>query len=328
MHPSFDITLPAYFTLLMIGITAGILVAHREGLRRGMDGNAILVNGLLMLICGLVGARILHVLADGHFMEYVHLCTDPDQLKGLALAGGRHCASDAQCLQAGLGDLCEPVSGLCRQSRDCLRVFKIWYGGYVFYGGLLLCIPVGIWFLRRRGQSVWAHGDVAGIGIPLGLVFGRLGCFLAGCCFGGTTDGLTGIVFPRNSPAWDRHFKDGLVNAASAHPLAVHPTQLYEAGATLLISLWCLWVYRRARHFRGEVFFHFVALYAIFRIAVEFIRADDRGEWLWGTLTTSQLVSLPLLAWAIWVIARGRAWPHEGAVVAEVGVAGDKGQAD
>jgi len=314
VFPSFDLgftSLPAYFTLLMVGITAGILFGHREGMRRGLDGNTIIDLGLLMLLCGLLGSRILHVLADGHFWDYVHLCTDPSQLKGLALAGGRTCASDAQCLQAGLGDLCDPSSGLCRQSRDCLRVLKIWYGGYVFYGGLVLCIPVGIWFVRRRGQSVWAMGDMTGIGIPLGLVFGRLGCFLAGCCFGGTTEGPTGIAFPRFSPAWDRHLKDGLVESNTLHSLAVHPTQLYEAAAALAITAWCLWLYRRGRHFTGEVFFHFVALYATFRIAVEFIRADDRGEWLWGTITTSQLVSLPLLAWAIWVLVRRRPWPAE-----------------
>ena len=153
MHPSFDLgftTLPAYFTMLMVGLTAAILLAHREGMRRGIDGNTILDLGLLMMVCGLAGARILHVLADGHFWDYVHLCTDPTQLKGLALAGGRACVADAQCLRAGLGDLCDQGSGLCRQQQDCLRVFKIWYGGYVFYGGLLLCVPVGLCFLRRR----------------------------------------------------------------------------------------------------------------------------------------------------------------------------------
>ena len=43
--------------------------------------------------------------------------------------------------------------------------------------------------------------------------------------------------------------------------------------------------------------------------AVEFLRADDRGEWLGGSLTTSQIISLPLAAWAVWVLVRGRSWP-------------------
>lgn len=312
MHPSFDLgftTLPAYFTMLMVGLTAAILLAHREGMRRGIDGNTILDLGLLMMVCGLAGSRILHVLADGHFWDYVHLCTDPTQLKGLALAGGRACVADAQCLGAGLGDLCDQATGLCRQQQDCLRVFKIWYGGYVFYGGLLLCVPVGLWFLRRRQVEMWDVADLAGWGIPFGLILGRFGCFLAGCCFGGVTDGPTGIAFPRFSPAWSRHVGDELITRTAEHSLHVHPTQLYEAIAAALIFALGYWRYRRRRHFRGELFFQFLALYAIFRILVEFIRADDRGEWLWGLATTSQLVSLPALVWAGWAFWRGRAWP-------------------
>ncbi|MCO4761007.1 MAG: prolipoprotein diacylglyceryl transferase [Myxococcales bacterium] len=312
MNPSFDLgftTLPAYFTLLMVGMTAGILLAHREGLRRGMNGNAILDLGLLMMACGLIGSRVLHVIADGHFWDYVHLCTDPAQLKGLALSAGRTCTADAQCLSAGLGDLCDTATGLCRQQRDCLRVFKIWYGGYVFYGGLLLCVPVGLWFLKRRQVEMWDVADLAGWAVPFGLILGRLGCFLAGCCFGGVTEGPTGIAFPRFSPAWHRHVTDHLIDRSAHASLHVHPTQLYEAIAAALIFALGYWRYRKGRHFRGELFFQFLALYAIFRILVEFIRDDDRGQWLWGLATTSQLVSLPALAWAAYAIWRRRAWP-------------------
>ena len=69
MHPSFDLgftQLPAYFTLLMVGFTLAILWAHAEGERRGLKGNTILDLGLLMLVCGLVGARILHVNATAY----------------------------------------------------------------------------------------------------------------------------------------------------------------------------------------------------------------------------------------------------------------------
>ena len=118
-----------------------------------------------------------------------------------------------------------------------------------------------------------------------------------------------GIAFPRYSPAWTRHVSDHLVGRSALHSLAVHPTQLYEAGAAALIFALGYWRYKRGRHFRGELFFQFLALYAIFRILVEFIRADDRGAWLWGLATTSQLVSLPILIWAGWVFWRRRAWP-------------------
>ncbi len=311
MHPSIDIgftTLPSYFTLLMVGLTLATLLAHREGLRRGIDGNTILDLGLLMMAMGLIGARILHVLADGHLQDYIHLCFDPDKLPGLALEGDRACVSDLQCQTAGLGDRCAPT-GLCRQDQDCLRPFKIWYGGYVFYGGLLLAIPVGITFLRRRGVAAWDVADLASWAIPFGLILGRLGCLLAGCCFGGVDDGPFSLTFPRHSPAWQQHVEAHLIERSASASLPVHPTQLYEAVAAAAIALWCYVRYRSGKHFRGELLFHFLLAYSIFRIAVEFLRADDRGAWIGGVATTSQLLSLPLLAWAVWVLRRRQPWP-------------------
>ena len=312
MHPSFDLgltTLPAYFTLLMVAITSAILLSHKEALRRGMDGNVILDLGLIVMACALIGARLLHVIADGHFWEYVHLCTDPDLLPGLALSGGRRCVESAQCLHAGLGDICDNASGLCRQSRDCLRVFKIWYGGYVFYGGLGLCVPVGLWFLNKRGAQLWDIADLAGWAIPVGLCIGRMGCFLAGCCYGGRTDSVFGLEFPRYSPAWHHHVTEGVITNTAEVSAAVHPTQLYEAGIAAILAVIGYWRHRRGNHFRGELLFQFLLGYGLFRIAVEFIRADDRGYWLGGFITTSQLVSLPVLAWALWVLWRRAAWP-------------------
>ncbi len=313
MYPSFDlgfIQLPAYFTLLMVGFTLAILLAHAEGLRKGLDGNTILDCGLLMLATGLIGSRALHVVADGQFMDYVHLCTDPSQVPGLALGPGVHCADANQCVRAGLGDLCDATSGLCRQQQDCLRVFKIWYGGYAYYGGFLLAVPTGLWFLRRRRVSMWQVADLAGWAIALGLVFGRTGCLLAGCCFGEISDGPTALAFPRHSPAWDKQLHLHQITANATQSLPVHPTQLYEALACAVIFVVCLWRYRKGAAFAGQIFFLFMLQYALFRFSVEFLRADDRGEWF-GLLSTSQLISLPLLAWSTWVLWRGRAWPSE-----------------
>lgn len=314
MHPSFDLgftILPAYFTLLMLGFTLAILWAHKEGMRAGLDGNAILDCGLLMLACGLIGARALHIVADGQFWDYVHLCTDPLQVPALPLGRDLKCASDSQCLDAGLGDWCEAASGLCRQHRDCLRIFKIWYGGYAYYGGFLLAVPTGLWFLRRRRVPMWRFADIAAWAIALGLVFGRTGCVLAGCCFGSTTDGPFGISFPRHSPAWDHHLAAHQLSDLASASLPVHATQLYEAIACAVIFVACRERYKRGPRFEGEVFFWFMLSYAAFRFGVEFLRADDRGLWLGGTLSTSQLISLPLAGWAAWVLWRGRAWPAE-----------------
>lgn len=312
MHPSFDLgvtSLPAYFTLLMVGFTLAILWAHKLGVQQGLAGNPILDLGLLMLACGLIGSRALHIVADGQFWDYVHLCTDPMQVKPLALGKGLRCAADQQCLDAGLGDWCEAASGLCRQRQDCLRVLKIWYGGYAYYGGFLLAVPVGLWFLRKKAMPIWRVADLASFGIAFGLVWGRVGCFLAGCCYGGVTGETIGFAFPRWSPAWENHVTEHKIADLAATSLPVHATQLYEAAACAVISYICWRRVRNGVRFAGEAFFIFMLTYAIFRFGVEYLRADDRGVWLAGLVSTSQLISLPLFAWSAWVLHRGQAWP-------------------
>jgi len=312
MFPSIPLgitSLPSYFTLLMVGFTLAVLWGHREGPRRGIVDNTVLDCGLLMMIAGLAGARILHVLADGHFWDYVHLCTDPDQVPGLRLLGGAACTTDAQCVGQGLGDFCEAATGQCRQHQDCWRAFKVHYGGWTYYGGFLLAVPTGLWFLRRRKAPIWTVADLGGFAIPFGLVWGRTGCYLAGCCFGGVCESPPGIRFPFRSPAWESHYEAGLVTLRDAVSLPVHPTQLYEAVACALVCAGCFWRWRRGPRFQGEIFFLFMLAYAIFRFAVEFLRADARGAWLGDTLSTSQIVSIPLAGWAIFCLIRGRSFP-------------------
>ncbi len=199
MHPTFHLgplDFPAYFTLLTIGYMLATLLAWRESWKiEGVDPNKFLE------------ARLLHVIADGHFWDYVNLCIDPMETTGRTLRSGRECTADVQCVDAKIGEFCNLAKGTCHQARDCLRAVKIWYGGLAFYGGLFLAIPAGVWYIRRHRDRLtfWKVADLAGFGIALGLVFGRLGCWLAGCCFGGVATDPHGVVFPRFSPAWDRH---------------------------------------------------------------------------------------------------------------------------
>ena len=71
---------------------------------------------------------------------------------------------------------------------DPLRVFKVWEGGLVFHGGLLLAIPACLIFVRRSNLPAWATADVFAPAIALGQAIGRIGCFAAGCCYGAPWD--------------------------------------------------------------------------------------------------------------------------------------------
>jgi phosphatidylglycerol:prolipoprotein diacylglycerol transferase len=133
--------------------------------------------------------------------------------------------------------------------------------------------------------------------IPLGLGFGRMGCLLAGCCFGKPSDGPFALSFPGHSPASEAHWKAKLLKGPGDASLPVHATQIYESAASLAISaLLILYLHGRKRY-DGQVFLGFVALYAVVRFVLEFFRDDERGALL--GLSTSQLIGVALVAGAV-----------------------------
>jgi len=132
MIPTFELgplEFPAYFTLLTVGFMLAIWLGWRESPRVGVDQNQLLDLALLVLVMGIVGSRLLHVVADGYWDDYVNLCLDPLQIEGRALPKGYRCNADYVCAAWGRGELCDTATGLCHPGRDCLRAFKIWYGG-------------------------------------------------------------------------------------------------------------------------------------------------------------------------------------------------------
>ncbi len=305
MHPTFHlgIDFPACFTLLMVGCTLVVRLAHRDAARWGIDGNHLLDLSLVLLAAGIIGARVLHVVADESFEDYVHLCTDPFQVRGEPLPGKGKCNTDADCARAPAGyEVCNPAAGTCHQARDCLRAFKFWYGGLAYYGGLFLAIGAGIWYIRRKRMPLWRVGVMAGYAIPLGLVFGRTGCWLAGCCFGDVADPPLGIAFPAHSPAWEQHVQQGLIPRAAAESLPVIPTQLMEAAACLAIFAYGFFQQRKRRRFDGQIFFTSMMWYAVARFAIEFFRDDPRGGLL--GLATSQWLGIPLFVFAAYMYRR------------------------
>lgn len=169
--------------------------------------------------------------------------------------------------------------------------------GGVFYGGLIAAVVVCIYQLRKHNLPLWISGDLFAPGIALGYMVGRMGCLLAGCCFGRPTD-----------VAWAVTFTDPVANLNVGTPLNVplHPTQLYESAAGLFILLLLLGVERLGRAFQGRTFWLFVLVYSVLRFIIEFYRGDDRGMPLDG-LSTSQLISLvlfPLSLIMLWYLSR------------------------
>src|SRR5215467_5112174 len=177
--------------------------------------------------------------------------------------------------------------------------------GGVFYGGLIVAVTVALLYIKRVGLPLWTTCDVFAPGIALGHVIGRLGCFFAGCCFGK----------PTNVP-WAITFTNPFAAANVGTPLNVplHPTQLYEAGAELLILVFLLATEKSGRKFAGRTFWLYMLLYAISRYIIEFYRGDERGTV--GPFSTSQFISLllaPLAVWMLIYLGRLSGPAHEGA---------------
>jgi phosphatidylglycerol:prolipoprotein diacylglycerol transferase len=167
--------------------------------------------------------------------------------------------------------------------------------GGVFYGGLIGAFLVGIWLVRRYKLNLWTTADLMTPGIALGHVIGRLGCLLAGCCYGRPTSVPWAITF--TDPAAE-------INVGTPLGEALHPTQLYDAGAELVILAVLLMTERRGRLFPGRTFWFYVLLYAISRFVVEIYRGDPRGE-IMG-LSTSQFVSVVLVPVSLFMLWRLR----------------------
>src|SRR5216117_149735 len=171
---------------------------------------------------------------------------------------------------------------------DPRELFTLLRSGGVFYGGLIVAVGVALVYIRRVGLPLWTTCDVFAPGIALGHAIGRFGCLFAGCCYGKET-----------SVPWAITFTDPFAAANVGTPLnrPLHPTQLYESGAELLILGVLLWTERRGRPFAGRTFWLYILLYAISRFIIEFFRGDERG--MVFMFSTSQFISLLLAPLAL-----------------------------
>ncbi len=179
-------------------------------------------------------------------------------------------------------------------STNPAELLNLLRSGGVFYGGLILAVGVAFWYLRRHRLPMWTTCDAFAPGIALGHVVGRLGCLMAGCCYGRPTDVPWAIVFTNPLAA---------ANVGTPLDVHLHPTQLYEAGAELLILGLLLTTERKGRQFPGRTFWGYILLYGVSRFVIEFYRGDNRGMVL-DLVSTSQFISLILIPLAIVMLAR------------------------
>jgi phosphatidylglycerol:prolipoprotein diacylglycerol transferase len=163
-----------------------------------------------------------------------------------------------------------------------LKIFAIWEGGLDFQGGLFLALVVVFLFIRRYKLPWRPTLDALALGLPLGQFIGRIGCFMAGSCYG----------IPTNVP-WAVTFTDP--NSLSPYRVPVHPTQLYEGFLDLGVFLFLYW-FRRRKLYSGQMALLYLFLGGLVRFMVEFYRSplDYRGPVFFGWMPLTQLIALGL----------------------------------
>ncbi len=174
---------------------------------------------------------------------------------------------------------------------DPLALFRIWEGGMSFHGGLLGVLTAMWLYGRSIGTGFFALTDFIAPLVPIGLGAGRLGNFINGELWGRPTDLPWAVIV------------DGVPR---------HPSQLYEALLEGLLLFIVLWLFSRRQRPTMAVSGLFLLVYGISRFGVEFLRLPDVqiGYLAWGWFTMGQLLSLPMIAGGLLLLALARRSPR------------------
>lgn len=164
--------------------------------------------------------------------------------------------------------------------------------GFVVYGGIIGGVLAGYIVCRRKKEDFWKFFDLIAPAIALAQGFGRIGCLLAGCCYGKETECALSITFQNSDFA--------------PNGIALIPTQIYSSLLDFLnFFVLCL----IARHTKKDKIVSgcYLVFYSVGRFILEFFRGDlERGSV--GVLSTSQFISVFILAGGIFLLAWGNGW--------------------
>jgi phosphatidylglycerol:prolipoprotein diacylglycerol transferase len=174
---------------------------------------------------------------------------------------------------------------------EFLSLFRV---GGVFYGGLIAAVAVAFWYMRKHQMPLWLTCDIFAPGISLGHAIGRLGCLAAGCCYGRPTNVPWAITFTNPAAA---------ANVGTPLGVPLHPTQLYESAAELIILALLLSTEKKGRPFPGRTFWSYLLVYGISRFVIEYFRGDPRGM-VFDAVSTSQFISLLLVPLSLIMLFR------------------------
>jgi phosphatidylglycerol:prolipoprotein diacylglycerol transferase len=264
--------------MLFLGFVAGAWTAGRRGATIGYKPEMIWDIGIWLFIAGVIGCRVFYCIQYGSRLFY-------NDVGGHAVL--------------------KSLPGLL------LAAVNLPDGGLVYYGGIPAGLLAAFWICRQRHLSLLALGDVLIPSLFLGMAFGRIGCFLNGCCYGDRCNLPWGVQFPMGSVPDMAMVLRGFVGADQDLSVRLHPTQLYSSLDGLFLFL-LTHAYFPFRPRNGAVVALGALTYPLTRFAIESLRADELGQFN-TSLTISQWVSILTFAvgivFAIWLSRRPRLLP-------------------
>ncbi|MBE7444143.1 MAG: prolipoprotein diacylglyceryl transferase [Planctomycetia bacterium] len=182
---------------------------------------------------------------------------------------------------------------------NLFSIFKIYEGGLVYYGGLFAGIVTLYLYVKKHHLPFLKIIDAVTPSAALGLGFGRIGCFMNGCCFGKIAPHVPwAMQFPRTldktgmvdgSPAFLHQYELGLVHLSDLHSLPIHPTQLYSFLSDVVL-FFILSAFFRFRKRNGEVLLLFGIIYSVIRFCMELLRGDN--PMFFNLFTVAQIISI------------------------------------
>ena len=318
--PIHDLPIRGYGAMLALGFLTAILIAAWRARRERENPDHIYNAAILALLGGVIGARLFDVI------EYTH-SSYPEWWRGFfffegvdglwLLLGG---AVAALLSLIGLLPWSRTAAGRVRRGAlvgwavagalvlgrgvyiaaqkddyaGFIAALKITSGGLTVYGGLILAtalvVPYLIYLRYRQGVNPLKLLDILAPSLALGLAFGRLGCFLNGCCYGAPSDLPWAILWPKGSIP----YKEYVIDRGYEIMPHLHPAQLYGVANALLLFAFLHLAYRhKKRH--GVIIGAFFGLKALSRFLLEMVRSDEPKEYF-GHLSISQATGLFLLA--------------------------------
>ncbi len=190
-----------------------------------------------------------------------------------------------------------------------LTVFRVDQGGLIFFGGFAAAGIAVLIFSRLRHENLLGLFDFVITSVPLAHAFGRIGCFMNGCCHGKLYDGPMSVTYPAKSLPWLYQTHEGLITRFAECSLPVHPVQLYEAAYNLAIFAVISVIYRKMSGRLGFTAGVYLLLYPAGRFAFEYLRGDERMTT--GPVDYAQLVSMAFAILGMFFIMQSKGMKNE-----------------